>query len=99
MGILDGKVAIVTGGAQGIGRGAVEAFVREGCKVLINDLGVTRDGREPNSEIVDAFVEELRAHGYAVAGNASDCSTVEGAERLAADCLAAFGRIDILYNN
>jgi NAD(P)-dependent dehydrogenase (short-subunit alcohol dehydrogenase family) len=87
MGRLSGKVAIVTGGASGIGRGTVELFVREGASVVVGDLQDDKGER---------LVEELGR-------NASYCRADVGEEReveaLVAHALERYGRLDCMYNN
>ena len=88
---LLGKKALVTGSARGIGRGCALELARAGADVVVNDLG--------RSELAQAVVSEIRGLGRQAAlveGNAFDRSSCE---RLVADTLAAFGRIDILVSN
>jgi NAD(P)-dependent dehydrogenase (short-subunit alcohol dehydrogenase family) len=63
MGICDGRVVIVTGGARGIGREHSLAFAREGAKVVVNDLGGTADGAGNDAGPATEVVEEIRALG------------------------------------
>ena len=87
MGLLDGKAAIVTGSARGIGRATAELFVREGAKVLINDI----DG-----DIAEQAASEIEGETAVFAGDL----TKEGTpDELVAKANEAFGSVDILVNN
>lgn len=89
MGSLEGKVALVTGGTRGIGKGIVQHFVREGAKVVFS--------YRSSSAEADAMVAELGAdHALAVQ---SDASVMEDAQALVQQTLDTYGRIDILINN
>ncbi len=89
MGSLEGKVALVTGGTRGIGKGIVHHFVKEGAKVVFS--------YRSSSAEADAIVAELGAdHILAVQ---SDASVMEDAQALVQHTLDAHGRIDILINN
>lgn len=90
MGRLSGKVAIITGGAQGVGLGIAGAFAREGAMLLLT-------GRTEAK--LHAAIGELEAVGSKVATCVGDVSKRADAERAAAAALAAYGRIDILVNN
>ena len=59
--MLRGKVAVVTGAGRGIGRGVALELADQGARVVVNDYGVSLDGREPTSEPADAVVAEIRA--------------------------------------
>jgi NAD(P)-dependent dehydrogenase (short-subunit alcohol dehydrogenase family) len=101
MGLLDGKVAIITGAGGGIGRSHAMLFAREGAKVVVNDLGVARDGAtEPEGpSAADAVVADIRAAGGTAVSNVADVATAEGAEALVKAGAEAFGRVDVLVNN
>ncbi|MGH7023196.1 MAG: SDR family NAD(P)-dependent oxidoreductase [Caulobacteraceae bacterium] len=99
MGLLESKVAIVTGGANGLGEAYCKLFAAEGAAVVVNDLGGARDGTGadagPARKVADAIVA---AGGRAVA-NGDDVSTVQGGENILKTALDAFGRVDILISN
>lgn len=88
MGRLDGKVAIVTGGASGIGKGAVEAFVREGARVIIADT---------NGDAIGGLIGQI-GHNY-VDGAEVDVRVEAAVERMVAQAVRRFGRLDIAVNN
>ncbi|MEG1626440.1 SDR family oxidoreductase [Pseudomonas sp.] len=93
---FDGKVAIVTGAGNGLGRAHALLLGARGAKVVVNDLGVSTDGRGSSSAAADAVVAEIRAlGGEAVA----DHHSVTEGEKIVATALQAFGTVDILINN
>ena len=87
---LKGKVAIVTGGTQGIGKATALLLAAEGASVVIVARG---------RELLDAVGADIRAAGGKVAAVQADVSTAADCERVIAGALEAFGRIDILVNN
>jgi len=99
MGLLDGKVAIITGSGGGIGRQHALAFVKEGAKVVINDVGGDRAGTGTNARAADQVVQEIKARGGQAAANFDSVSTTAGAEGIVNTAVKAFGRLDILVNN
>lgn len=94
MGLLDGKIVLVTGAAGGIGRAVTHLFVKEGAQVFANDAGTTPDGSGRDPSVVAALVDELRALGGRVAGSAEDAATPAGAERIVDAAVQEFGRVD-----
>src|SRR6187431_2530520 len=99
MGLLDGKVTVVTGAGNGIGRASALLFAREGARVLVNDLGGARDGSGAAASAADAVVAEIRAAGGSAEANYDSVSSKEGADAIIGQALSAFGRIDVLLNN
>jgi NAD(P)-dependent dehydrogenase (short-subunit alcohol dehydrogenase family) len=99
MGLLDGKVAIVTGAGGGIGREEALLFAREGAKILVNDLGGARDGTGSAEDAASKVVEEIRAAGGVAAPSFDSVATPEGAAKIVTAAVSAFGRVDVLVNN
>ena len=99
MGLLEGKVAVVTGADGGLGREHAMALAAEGAAVVVNDLGGARDGSGSGSAMADQVVDQIKAAGGEAAANYDNVSTVAGGESILAGALAAFGQVDILINN
>jgi len=99
MGLLDGKVAIITGAGGGIGRQHALLFAKEGAKVVVNDLGGDRHGGGKGAEMADATVEEIKKAGGEAVANYDSVSTREGADGMLWAALNKFGKVDILVNN
>ena len=90
MGLLDGKVALITGASKGIGKAIAQRFAQEGAKVAFTYLSSVERGQ--------ALEDELSQYGEA-AGFRSDASSGEQAEKLIEDVVTRFGRIDVVVNN
>ena len=99
MGLLDGKVAIITGAGRGVGKAEAMAMVAEGAKVVINDLGGSMDGIGGASMVADEVVGEIKAAGGQAAANYSDVGTLEGVDNMIWTALNKFGRLDIMVHN
>jgi NAD(P)-dependent dehydrogenase (short-subunit alcohol dehydrogenase family) len=98
MGMLDGKVAIVTGAGHGIGRGHALELARHGAKVVVNDLGgsVRGDGA---SRDADLTVKLIESRGGTAVANYEDVADHTGAERLVQQAVDTWGQLDVLVNN
>jgi NAD(P)-dependent dehydrogenase (short-subunit alcohol dehydrogenase family) len=99
MGMLDGKVAIVTGAGRGIGREEALLFAAEGAKVIVNDVGAARTGEGSDVHPAQQTVDDVVAAGGEAALNTDDVSSWEGAQRLVAQAVDTWGKLDILVNN
>ncbi len=99
MGLLDGKVAVVTGAGGGLGREHVLALAAEGASVVVNDLGGSRDGSGAGASMADQVVAQIKQAGGEAVANYDNVSTVAGGENILKTALAAFGQVDILVNN
>lgn len=99
MGMLDGKVAVVTGAGGGLGRAHALLLAQEGASVVVNDLGGSRDGTGAGSSMADAVVDEIKAAGGNAVANYGSVTSREDAEAMVQAAVDAFGKIDILIAN
>ncbi len=99
MGLLDGKVAIVTGAGGGIGRATALLLAREGAKVVVNDVGGARDGSGQSVSPAEAVTGEIRTAGGEAVASSDSVATRAGAERIVASAVEHFGRLDVMINN
>ncbi len=98
-GMLDGKVAIVTGAGRGIGRGEALLLAQEGARVVVNDLGGSTAGEGEDQAPADKVVAEIAAAGGEAVANYDSVVTMEGGAHIVQTALDTFGRLDILINN
>jgi NAD(P)-dependent dehydrogenase (short-subunit alcohol dehydrogenase family) len=87
---MDAPVAVVTGGASGIGRGMANAFARRGMRLVLADVDL---------DLLDASVADLRAGGATAIGVPTDVRQASAVDALAGATLKAFGRVDVICNN
>ena len=98
-GICEGRIVIVTGAARGIGREHTLAFASEGARVVVNDLGVTRDGTGADTGPAQELVNAISAAGGEAVANTDDIADWDGARRLVHTAIDTFGGLDVLVNN
>ena len=91
MGLLDGKVALITGAARGIGKAIALKFAQEGADIAFTDLEI--------NDVAKQTIEELEACGHKVKAYASNAADFEQTHQVVEEILKEFGRIDILVNN
>ncbi|HEY7438732.1 MAG TPA: SDR family NAD(P)-dependent oxidoreductase [Acidimicrobiia bacterium] len=99
MGILDGRVAVVTGSGRGIGREFALCMAREGAKVVINDVGVSLDGQGTDEDPAAQTCKDIADLGSEAVANYDSVTDFEGAGRIVQTAVDSFGKIDILVNN
>ena len=95
MGLLDGKVALITGAGGGLGEAYAKLFAREGAAVVVNDLGGPRDGSGSDKSMADKVVDAIKAEGGRAVANGADISTLAGGQSVFDDAIKHFGRADI----
>ena len=99
MGMLEGKVALVTGAGGGLGRAHAMLLAREGASVVVNDLGGARDGTGSSNTMAQKVVEEIKAEGGQAIANYGSVTNRDDAIAMVEETVSAFGKIDILIAN
>ena len=99
MGILDGRVAVVTGSGRGIGREFALSMAKEGASIVINDVGVSLDGQGTEDDPAAQTCKDIEALGAKAVPNYDSVSDFDGAGRIIETAIKEFGKIDILVNN
>ena len=94
-----GQVAIVTGAGGGLGRAHALALAARGAKVLVNDLGGTRDGSGGSVSAAEAVAAEIRAAGGEALANGASVTDFAAVQAMVQQAMTAWGRVDILVNN
>ncbi len=98
-GLVEGRVAIVTGAGRGIGREHALSLARHGAKVVVNDLGATVDGSGGDASPAHDVVEEIKGMGGEAIANGDNVADWEGAQRLINTAIETFGDLHALVNN
>lgn len=96
---LEGRVVVVSGAGGGLGREYARLLAREGARVVVNDLGGSRDGTGAGQAMADAVVDEIRSDGGEAVANYDSVATAEGAANVVATALDAFGAVHGVVNN
>src|SRR6476660_8962404 len=98
-GIVENKVAIVTGAGRGIGRAIAMLMAEEGAKVLVNDVGAALDGSGGDAGPAQQVVDEIKKKGGQAVASTLSIGEPQNADQIVKAALDAFGRVDILVNN
>jgi NAD(P)-dependent dehydrogenase (short-subunit alcohol dehydrogenase family) len=96
---FEGRVAIVTGAGNGLGRAHALGLAARGAKVVVNDLGAARDGTGGSAAAAERVVEEIRAAGGQAIADGANIADFAQVQAMAARAKSEWGRIDILVNN
>ena len=96
---LDGKVMVVTGAGQGVGRAIALQAAREGARVVVNDLGSNPSGSGSDASLAQLVVNEIKAEDGEAVASTDSISQRESANRIIEAAREAFGRIDCVVNN
>jgi NAD(P)-dependent dehydrogenase (short-subunit alcohol dehydrogenase family) len=99
MGILDGKVALITGAGRGLGHEEALAMAKEGCNLVINDLGAAFDGSGAETKVADQVAEEIKKLGVKAVANYDSVTDFNKAKGMIDQAVSEFGKLDILVNN
>ncbi|MCW3038478.1 MAG: putative oxidoreductase, partial [Solirubrobacterales bacterium] len=99
MGILNGRIAVITGAGRGIGREHALLFAREGGTVVVNDLGTAHREGHDDVSAAQSVVDEITAAGGTASANTDNVATFEGAGRLVQQAVDTYGRLDVVVNN
>jgi NAD(P)-dependent dehydrogenase (short-subunit alcohol dehydrogenase family) len=99
MGICDGRVVIVSGAGNGLGRSHALAFAAEGARVVVNDLGVSREGEGGSEGPAAQVVKEIEALGGEAIANTDSVTDFAAGKRMVEQALDSFGRLDVVVNN
>lgn len=99
MGVLEGRVAVITGAGRGIGREHALLFASEGASVVVNDLGGSNAGEGADTTTAQQVVDEIVAAGGRAVANTDSVSDWNAAKGLVQQAIDEFGRLDVLVNN
>ena len=97
--LCEGRIALVTGAARGVGREHALGLAKHGAKVIVNDLGAGVDGSGADTTPAQAVVDEIKDLGGEAIVNGDDVSSWDGAKNMIDQTIDAFGTIDVVVNN
>ena len=97
--MLKGRVAVVTGAGNGLGRAYANSFAARGARVVVNDIGTSADGHGSSRGAADLVVENIRKAGGIAVANYANVTVENEAQSIIQQAIDEFGRIDILINN
>lgn len=97
--MLEGKVAIITGAGRGLGREEALAMAKEGCQLVINDVGGAFDGTGIETKVADQVVEDCKQLGARAVANYDSVADFNKAKAMIDQAISEFGKLDIVVNN
>jgi NAD(P)-dependent dehydrogenase (short-subunit alcohol dehydrogenase family) len=97
--MLEGKVALVTGSGNGVGKEVALLMAKHGASVVVNDIGTSLDGSTSEGTPADEVVKHIKKAGGSAVANRDSVSDWDGAHRMVGDAVKTFGRLDIVVNN
>lgn len=97
--MLKGKVAVITGAGNGLGKAYAISMARQGARIVVNDLGTGFDGKGASSDAADDVVKLIREEGGEAVANYDSVAVEDGARNIIKTAVDEYGRIDILVNN
>ena len=97
--ICEGRIVIVTGAGGGIGREHALEFARQGAKVIVNDLGASREGEGQSRDPAHQVVDEIKALGGEAIANGADVADWDETRELVQTAIDTFGGLDVVVNN
>ena len=97
--MLKGRVAVITGAGNGLGRAHALGMAAQGAKVVVNDIGASTSGEGASSHPADVVVQTIKQNGGEAVANYDSVATEEGAKKIIGAAIDKYGRIDILVNN
>jgi NAD(P)-dependent dehydrogenase (short-subunit alcohol dehydrogenase family) len=98
-GIVEGKVAVVTGAGRGIGRAIALMMAKEGAKVVVNDIGASLEGAGTDQTPADEVVAEIRKNGGEAVASFDSVADFDSAQKVVQAAMDSFGRVDCVVNN
>ncbi len=99
MGMLDGKVALITGAGRGLGKEEAIAMAKEGCQLVLNDIGGAFDGTGTETKVIDKIVEECKQLGTNAVANYESVTDFNKTKAMVDQAISEFGKLDIVVNN
>lgn len=97
--LLEGKVVIVTGAGNGVGKAVAIEMARQGAKVVVNDLGVSLQGEKEGGSPAERVVAEIKSGGGEAIANGESVAEWESAQRIVEQAVSSFGRVDAVVNS